>query len=766
MKTPRVAAFILLSIIVLSGGQSAVAQWKIIAPGLTSPSGGSNGGIIVHHGTTLWACFDGAWISNDLGKTWSLRNPLPSRKSGVIDDISILDDLTQVVTSGSLMFITHNQGFSWQDISPPGASGVLTGVAFAGSDRNIIASENDGKIFVSTDGGLQWTSKQLDICVFSVRAGNGGTAYAAAGNTTGSGRLYETTDAGLSWHLTPGGYDWDSYSFERDPCDTNTFYIANEEILGEVDQMSSIFVSHDKGVSWQSHSPFSLPHYCGSIAVAPGALFAQTYSGVERSTDQGATWKDIGGPANSLDTRMVTAIDGNTAFSIDEQGNLWATFNSGGDSLGFFPVVGTLDITPRSLFTFDTIKCNDSILRPLSLAKKGCNPPSILKMSISGRDSLSFNVKNVSSDSLSVEFAPLTAGDNFASLIIVRSDGRSDTIALHGFDNSKPFSYSIAPQSLFDGDSLYLCSPPSIRKLFLNTGGCIPKIVSQAITGNDAKDYQFIRQASSPLIPFDSIILSFDPSDSGRRNGIYELILDDGTKISIPLLGYGIAPHPLLLSTEDEKTDTIGGSVNVPIVIKGLDHAEDIDLILHYGEELTYHGSYSVLNVPFDVPSEGWSGRSKLHILQAKPDTILGYARFDVFNDSLQRSYVTFDSVTVTTAISPCQYILPASVLSTVTPPFGCGIQTLSRFLHTGSVPKLSIVPNPTGGEISITSTSDLGESDAVIYDILGIEKGVFPLSLSKNTPSKLFLPFGNGIYNIRIRTTERTFDLRVLVNR
>src|SRR5205085_5997537 len=104
-----------------------------------------------------------------------------------------------------------------------------------------------------------------------------------------------------------------------------------------------------------------------------------------------------------------------------------------------------------------------------------------------------------------------------------------------------------------------------------------------------------------PLSNLDSIIVSFQPIDSGSRDAVYELTLDDGTTISIPLQGYGITPHPLSMQTTDQSTDTIGGSANIPITINGLESKEDIDVILEYDKELIYNGSYSPSNILLDI---------------------------------------------------------------------------------------------------------------------------------------------------------------------
>ncbi len=236
--------------------------------------------------------------------------------------------------------------------------------------------------------------------------------------------------------------------------------------------------------------------------------------------------------------------------------------------------------------------------------------------------------------------------------------------------------------------------------------------------------------------------------------------------MNIPLQGFGIDPHQLVLTTNDQTTNTIGGTVDVPITIGGLDHDEDVDLVMHYNNELTYQGSYSPANIQMDIPGSQWSGRSKLHITQVKPNTIAGFARFDVFNDSLSKSQVRFDSVTVPTAVVPCQYIIPEFATSTITPPFNCGADIISRFLHNGTVPQLSINPNPTSGEVLISATQKLGEVSVDVYDMLGIKRSAGTLSLGKNSPAKFILPEVNGVYNLRIRSAEKSWDLRVIVSR
>src|SRR5205807_18011 len=127
-------------------------------------------------------------------------------------------------------------------------------------------------------------------------------------------------------------------------------------------------------------------------------------------------------------------------------------------------------------------------------------------------------------------------------------------------------------------------------------------------------------------------------------------------------------------------------------------------LIVHYDTVLKYEGSFSLSNAKLD--GQQWNGRSEITIPNATPGVISAYAVFDVFNDSLARQNVWFDSATVTTAIPPCRYNYAPLVvsLSVITDTTGCGINTISKFLHYGVIPQFALKPNPTGGDILLSS--------------------------------------------------------------
>ncbi len=788
MRIPRYLCIIFAALLALFAEKDACAQWKNVGPNLVSNLYRNNssdyGGAMCFSDGLLWLGKYSLYESSDSGKTWTLNQlKINSR----IEDICFFDRFSGLVTTDDhSTYLTRNGGLSWKDISGNLPSGQIINAFFLGSPDIIIASPYDDKLQISRDAGVSWTSidfgsnpsTQTPYNTWYGRWITAGKAYVLIEDTyeTSSNPvnsfIASTTDFGVTWQKSSGVIDWDSFSFDFDKCNSDIVFVCNEDAMVSNDGLSNIFVSTDKGSTWKSNISgvtdpnLQMPFFVGSIISTTGAVFAQTRtSGIFRSTNQGQTWKSISGPNVGYDTRFVVAANSNIVFAVDSSGSVWRTTNSGGDSIPFIPGNGSLTIAPKLLFDRDSIHCDDSIIRSIGFIPRGCRPPSISSWSIIGNDSSSYTVGNLTYDSLYITFTPKDTGDHSASLLLKLSDGSFDTINLKGYNNSKPFSYTIIPRSLFGGDSLYPCNPKINEKFILSTDGCLPKIISQKINGKAASDYEIIKQIATPLFNLDSVFLFFEPQDSGWRNATYEITFDNGTTISIPLQGYGIPPHSLSISTSNQSNDTIGGSVYVPITISGLDHTEDIDLVLHYEKDLEYQGSYSGA-MRLDMANEQWAGRSKLHIAQAQNDVILGNAYFEVFPDSIKdKFHVTFDSIIILTAKAPCQYILPASVTSTITPPSGCGIQTLTHFLRDSSMPQLSIVPNPTSGEVSVSSTVSLGDVNIGIYDMLGVKQNIIHTNLQKNIPAKILLPQFNGVYNLQIQSFLNSWNLRAVVN-
>src|SRR5439155_10190112 len=167
-------------------------------------------------------------------------------------------------------------------------------------------------------------------------------------------------------------FDWDCWSFDFG-CDNNTILIANEEHKSPRNGLSEIYRSTDMGNTFTSTIQQPEPYFSGSISSAAPATYVQTLEqGVLRSLDNGGLWKSIGGPSDTFDTRQIVAVSSNIVFASDNDGNVWRTINSGGDSVAQSSR-NVIVASPQSLFTTDTLRlCDVPLTHTLMFSMAGC----------------------------------------------------------------------------------------------------------------------------------------------------------------------------------------------------------------------------------------------------------------------------------------------------------------------------------------------------------------------------------------------------------
>ena len=188
-------------------------------------------------------------------------------------------DAGTMYVGGSNLFVTRDEGQSYQIISPPlarndpktlGASGgpitkdqtgVETyGVVFTIAESPLVkgviwTGSDDGLVHLTRDAGKTWknvTPKALgDFARISlVEAGHfsAGTAYVAANRYQQddfSPMFYRTSDYGVTWTKIVSGIDEDDFAraIREDPARTGLLYAGTEH---------GVYVSFDGGAHWQS----------------------------------------------------------------------------------------------------------------------------------------------------------------------------------------------------------------------------------------------------------------------------------------------------------------------------------------------------------------------------------------------------------------------------------------------------------------------------------------------------------------------------------
>jgi hypothetical protein len=667
---------IIFSTMLLLSASPIRAQWTNVAPNLVAAEQ-QHIGALRFHGGVAWAGTTSLYVSNDTGLTW---NAVPSFHSTAgISDIAIYDSLHVLVSTygvsmfgaggGDGVFLTADGGKTWTNFQPAGGGSRGNGqpsyiqIAFNGSTSVFHTLDYDASmLYTSINAGATWNgaattnSNSTGSLCFAIAADK--TVYVESYNG-GQGWINKSTDLAQTWSGDSQITDGDCNTLSADSCNNERLYLINENVAQNMQSrtmQSRIDLTPNAGATWQTTSSYTADYYNGSLASTADVLYVGTVpnggSGVDRSTDFGITWYNIGGQTEEYDTRSIAAVNNNIVLVLDANGSIWRTMNSGG-----YPVK-VFSATPATVFASDTVSC-DSLTQTVLFVRGGCTPLSVLGTSIIGADAASFKVSDLSNDSVHVTLYSIKEGTKQAELVLQLVDGSSDTINLAGYVN--------------------------------------------------------------------------------------------------------ISPYVLSLTTENVQTDTLGGTVSVPITINGLAHTENVDLVLHYNGTLDYLGSFSPIGTTLDLPGEQWRGRSALRIIAAGPGQIAGYAKFNVFNDSNIAANATFDSVNVITASSPCEYSTPAPVTSTITADSGCGITILSQLIHFGQTPLFGISPNPATGNVWISSTLDMGDVTVEIYDMLGTVRSQIQASIQKDSPAEITLPDADGVYNIVLKSSTGMSTLRVV---
>jgi len=600
----------------------------------------------------IWAGINSLYSSSDTGKTWHKSNFV----GPTINEINFFDKSIGIIGASDGVYLTFDGGQTWMSILI--GKPFVESVAFGSDPSTILASRPNGGITISTDMGSSWRTVDFGgVEPMSIITDRDGVLHVFSSAISGpgiyTGWINSSSDNGQSWSSDVGSVTGDDYTLASDSCDPNRLYLANENWVAPSDSFSRIFVSTNSGESWNASFTAHIGTVSGCISSAADAIYAGTWdgTGILRSLDRGQTWQSIGGPVIPWDSRDIVAVNDNIILCMSN--GVWATYNSGGDS-----ILSSTFVPPTALFNKDSIRCDSSAMHVLSFHT--CSGIlGIASWIINGYDSKNYTaVLDSIGDSLSVSFLPQGAGDHTATLIIALSDGSFDTIALHGF---------------------------------------------------------------------------------------------------------AIGHQGLLLLTADQKTDTLGATVAVPITINGLAHPEDVDLVLHYDGSVDYLGSFSPSGAKLDIPGDSSAGRSKLHIPGAAPGVIAGYAKFNAWNDSNSDAHATFDSLNVLTAISPCEYSLPEAATSTISAPSGCAIPLLSQLVHLGKEPVFKVVPNPSDGNVWVTSSLDLGTATIGVYDMLGTARSERMVTIQKDSPMECSLPSAAGMYTIVVTSPAGRQTMQVV---
>ncbi len=637
-----------------------------------------------------------------------------------------------------------------------------SGKLWAGSGQELWVSADDGVNWTRCGLTLQPNEHISDLSFFDA---NNGVVCAL------SRKLYTTSDGGVTWRVlrTFTGL-----------CNTTKYIGSSKEIVVATSSTNPnskdnlIGVTTDGGATWKDFTNLFSYYAINNIQTTPagdifglGAGFPN--SEMLYSNDYGATWRVTGASFDGdCYSFALDPCDVNTIYIMNEE------FVTNNDNITDCIVSKDRGVTWKKnpigpFFKFST----GSIIAPArSLLYMHRVDSGVMRSTDGGAKWINISGPNGVSDSRTIT----SKGND--SLFVMDENGEIWFSPNSGGVPYPPLpknGVTLSQNSLFSTDSLFLCDSIKLS-VHLLTGGCVfSNIISEQIIGSAAGDYTITTHSSSGLSGDDSLIINFLPSAIGLRPATYQVTLDNGTVLSLSLLGFGKPQIPLALKSPSLVIeDTIGGETIVPVTVIGLDQPQSVEMTITYNtRNLVYQGSTSIGGTSLDLLPIINTGFAKIRIPanDLRLDTVSAFAHFFVYADTVNLSSVLFDSLRVLDPLLGCRYVVASNgasaSLTNIADPSGCGVVTISDFLRYHKVPGFSIVPNPSTGPFMISTNMSLGTVSISVSDALGSIRKTETAQLSHIRSAHIDLSgFPSGVYYVRIMTNELSTTLPIIIQK
>ena len=437
---------LLLSLLLVASGTAVNAQWTAQATGFAAASRGLSE-IRIVDANTVWAvAYDGSGGGADIqeftrttngGTLWTAGNIDVGNPVLSISNISPVSGTTAWVGTYDAdnglggVFRTTDGGVTWE---PQNSTAYTTAgvswfnfVHFFDANNGVSMGDPEGgefEVYRTTNGGDTWTrvpGASLPNPLTGEYGYNGGYAYAGGTlwYTTNKGRLYKTTDMGVTWTVAQApltDFGSAAQSGQVDFVDAN-----NGFLLKTVGTTYTYYTTTNGGTTWSASAPFTgtrrLISYIPGTTNTLVATSAAAPVGTSLSINNGATWTDLepGG----------TTQRGVNAFYSGSVG--WAAgFSSTPTSGGVFKLsapLATTDFAAASKFkifpnpAYNNVTISASGVDAYKLAVTDISGKVVLEKSLSGIE----NTLDISSLSSGAYFFTLNSDSGKETVKIIKN---------------------------------------------------------------------------------------------------------------------------------------------------------------------------------------------------------------------------------------------------------------------------------------------------------------------------------------------------------
>lgn len=293
-------------------------------------------------GTVYVGSADSIWRSLDDGVSWTQFN-LSIGINDTVYEVALDPNNTQVLWIGIADHLgsqpvnvmrSTNGGASWADVTPPiGAPISCRGIGIDFDNSNNVAAcfggaFGGGRVWVSTNGGVSWVNRSAGLPnrPMSDIVFGGGNLLVAGGLAFGSQDvgLYSSDNLGANWTPLHDG-SWPNLiinDIEFKPDDPEVIYVASGG--------DGVFRSIDGGGTWSFSVGGTSSITTNSVRFTPGdtdRLFLGASSvAVLRSTDSGANFEQASVGIGALNVESVAS----NPFDPDELAIAFSGLNDGG----------------------------------------------------------------------------------------------------------------------------------------------------------------------------------------------------------------------------------------------------------------------------------------------------------------------------------------------------------------------------------------------------------------------------------------------------